>query len=136
MTWVQMAWPISAASALLSWYRRQIDQISGAYRSTRASRACLSPFAGRVIRTLAGGSSLIEGRSFRVGARRDRSRCSEGLRRAARPAAGGRGGEMRGLGGAVAALGRGRWPAADVGSRVLAAVRLLTLQQAGLWLLR
>jgi hypothetical protein len=28
MTWSQMAWPISAASALLSWYRRQIDQIS------------------------------------------------------------------------------------------------------------
>src|SRR6185369_1375991 len=105
MTWVQMAWPISAASALLSWYRRQIDQISGAYRSTRVSHACLSPFAARVIRTLADGSSLIEGRSFRVGALRDRSRCREGLRRAARPAAGGRGGEMR-LGGAVAALGR------------------------------
>ena len=38
--------------------------------------------------------------------------------------------------GAVAALGRCRWSAADVGSRVLAAVRLLTLQQVGLWLLR
>ena len=41
-----------------------------------------------------------------------------------------------GLGGAVAALGRCRWSAADVGTRVLAAVRLLTLQQVGLWLLR
>ena len=33
---------------------RQIDQISGAYRSTSASHACMSPFAARVTRSVTG----------------------------------------------------------------------------------
>jgi hypothetical protein len=57
MSWSQTAWPRSSESASPSWYRRQIDQISGAYRSTRASHACMSPFPARVARAAAGGSS-------------------------------------------------------------------------------
>src|SRR5580704_1681234 len=51
-----------------------MDQISGAYRSTSASQACLSPFAARVTRAVTAGSSRIGVTSCRVGARAPRRR--------------------------------------------------------------
>ena len=48
----QTLWPTSSASALRSSYLRQIDQISGAYRPTSASHACLSPFRARLTRSV------------------------------------------------------------------------------------
>jgi len=58
-SWSQTARPTSSASAPSSWYRRQIDQTSGAYRSTRESHARWSPFAAQVTRALAGRLLLI-----------------------------------------------------------------------------
>src|SRR5260370_20316147 len=49
--------PTALVSALLSAWTRQMDQMSGAYRSTRASQACLSPFFARVTRSLPDGSA-------------------------------------------------------------------------------
>jgi hypothetical protein len=50
-------WPTSSASAPPSRCLRQIDQISGAYRSTICSQASLSPFLARVTRSMTSGSS-------------------------------------------------------------------------------
>ena len=54
-----MFWATSSASASPSRYRRQMDQISGAYRSTSACHACVSPFLARVTRAVTTGSSRI-----------------------------------------------------------------------------
>ncbi|MFY9931048.1 MAG: FUSC family protein, partial [Streptosporangiaceae bacterium] len=48
----QTFWPTSSASARPSRYLQQIDQISGAYRSTSAFHACLSPVLARVTRSV------------------------------------------------------------------------------------
>jgi hypothetical protein len=53
----QTFWAASSASAASSRCLRQIDQISGAYRSTSASQACRSPFLARVTRPVTTASS-------------------------------------------------------------------------------
>jgi hypothetical protein len=58
----QTLWLTSWMSASLSRYLRQMDQTSGAYRSTRVSHACSSPCAAHVTRSVIDGSSLIGGR--------------------------------------------------------------------------
>jgi hypothetical protein len=50
--WSQTLWPTSSASARLSRYLPHTDQMSGAYRSTSASHACLSPVLARVTRAV------------------------------------------------------------------------------------
>jgi hypothetical protein len=53
----QTFWAVaSSASAASSRCLRQMDQISGAYRSTSASQACRSPFLARVTRPVTTGS--------------------------------------------------------------------------------
>jgi hypothetical protein len=54
---IQTLWPTSSASARPSRYLRQMDHISGAYRSTSSSHACFSPFLARITRAV--GSSRI-----------------------------------------------------------------------------
>jgi hypothetical protein len=55
----QTLWPTSSAPSRRRRCLRQMDQISGAYRSTSVSRACLSRFLARAIRSVTDGSSLI-----------------------------------------------------------------------------
>jgi hypothetical protein len=55
----QTLWLTSLASDAPSWCRRQMDQISGAYRSTSASHACLSPFLARATRSVTGPSHIV-----------------------------------------------------------------------------
>jgi hypothetical protein len=55
----QTFWPMSSASGLPGRYRRQMDRMSGAYRSTGRSPGCWSPVRARVGRQLPDGSSRI-----------------------------------------------------------------------------
>ncbi len=71
----QTLWPTSSASALPSRCPRQIDQISGAYRSTSASRACSSAFVARATRSVTSGSSRTGSAPVRLSARELRLAC-------------------------------------------------------------
>ena len=58
----QTLWATSLASAGPNWYLRQIDRTSGAYLSTSASHARLSPLLARAIRSVTSGLQLARSR--------------------------------------------------------------------------